>query len=141
MILVDTSIWSLALRRNRQDLNAAQRFLVLELSDIAARGEARIVGAIRQEVLSGIRSRAMFESIRNELRAFPDEPLDMEDCEVAARFFNQCRAVGIAGSDGDLLICAVAVRRGFPIFTSDEDFLLYAKHLPIALHRPQSRTP
>ena len=37
----------------------------------------------------------------------------------------------------DLLICAVAVRHGLKIFTTDTDFAAYARHLPIKLHLPR----
>jgi hypothetical protein len=35
-----------------------------------------------------------------------------------------------------MLICAMAYRYDVPIFTTDPDFLGYAKHLPIRLHEP-----
>jgi predicted nucleic acid-binding protein len=37
----------------------------------------------------------------------------------------------------DLLICAVAVRHGLKIFTTDTDFAAYARHIPIKLHLPR----
>jgi len=48
---------------------------------------------------------------------------------------NRCRAKGIAGSAVDLLICAAAHRRGWTIFTTDDDFQNYASALPLRLHR------
>ena len=53
-ILVDTSVWSLALRRKTESLNATERFLVAELSELIREGRARLVGLVRQELLSGI---------------------------------------------------------------------------------------
>jgi predicted nucleic acid-binding protein len=53
---------------------------------------------------------------------------------MAAQFFNICRAKGVQGSNTDFLICAVAVRWQLAIFTTDGDFTLFAKHLPIVLH-------
>ena len=47
---------------------------------------------------------------------------------------NQCRSRGIAGSPIDFLICAVAHRRTWQIFTLDRDFTLYAKALPVVLY-------
>jgi predicted nucleic acid-binding protein len=39
----------------------------------------------------------------------------------------------VQGTSTDLLICAVAVRHNMAILTTDTDFDLYAKHLPIKL--------
>lgn len=128
-VLVDTSVWSLALRRR----TPAHRS-VDELRTLVAHGRAAIVGPIRQELLSGIRDRAGFERLRDHLRAFPDEPITSADYERAAECFNLCRAKGIQGSNTDFLLCAVAERLRFPILTTDEDFLRFGRMLPIRLH-------
>ena len=47
---------------------------------------------------------------------------------------NQCRSHGVASSSLDMLICAVAALRGWPIFTTDEDFARYAKVLGTSLY-------
>lgn len=72
--------------------------------------------------------------MRDHLRPFEDEALTTDDVERAAAHFNACRARGIQGSNTDFLICAAAERRGFPIFTTDADFVRFARLLPIALH-------
>jgi predicted nucleic acid-binding protein len=129
-VLVDTSIWSLALRRS----SSAQSPGVLELRRLVTAHVAEIIGPIRQEVLSGVRDTAQFDRLEARLTAFPDLPLQADDHVTAARFFNLCRARGIQGSNTDFLICAVAVRRELAIFTADGDFLHFARHLPIILH-------
>ena len=93
-----------------------------------------MIGPVRQELLSGIRERGQFERLREHLRAFPDTPITTEDFEEAAAFYNQCRTKGLQGSAVDFLICSVAVRNGFPIFTTDGDFLHFSRALPITLH-------
>ncbi|HQJ31562.1 MAG TPA: PIN domain-containing protein, partial [Syntrophales bacterium] len=98
-----------------------------------------IIGPVRQELLSGISIKTQFEALKEMLAAFDDMPLRREDYERAAEFYNTCRKAGIQGSQIDFLICAVAAGRELPIFTTDNDFLLYAKHLPISLHRPFGR--
>lgn len=95
----------------------------------------QIIGPIRQEILSGIRDETQFKELEARLNAFPDLPISAEDHVTAARYFNLCRGKGIQGSNTDFLICAVAVRHRLAIFTTDKDFALYAKHLPIVLHR------
>jgi hypothetical protein len=69
------------------------------------------------------------------LRAFPDVLLDTADYEEAAHISNVCRAKGITGSMVDYLICAAASRRDWSIFTLDQDFDGYVKHLPIKLFK------
>ena len=53
-VLVDTSIWSLALRQNIESLNTTEKFLVAELSELIREGRARLIGLVRRELLSGI---------------------------------------------------------------------------------------
>jgi predicted nucleic acid-binding protein len=130
-VLVDTSIWSLALRRKGRAENEAAR---LELGSLVSDGRVAMIGPIRQEILSGIKEPAQFERLREHLRAFPDIEIATGDYEEAASFFNRCRESGIQGSNTDFLICAVAVRNEFSIFTSDADFTHFARVLPIALH-------
>lgn len=137
MVFVDTPIWSLALRRTPSDLSADQKALRRELAELIGEGRARLLGPIRQEILSGIKEEAQFQRLREHLRAFPDEPLATEDYEEAARSNNQCRRAGIAGSAIDFLTCAAAMRRKWAIFTTDRDFRRYAKPLSLRLHKPR----
>jgi predicted nucleic acid-binding protein len=60
-------------------------------------------------------------------------PPDLFD--LAAEFYNICRANGIAPEAIDMTICAAANVQGTPIFTTDPDFPRYAAHLPITLHK------
>lgn len=133
IVLVDTSVWSLALRRNSPTDGAE----IKELLELIGEVRVQMLGPVRQELLSGIRHPAQFTNLREHLRAFPDLTLSSQDYETAAEFFNLCRAQGIQGSNTDFLICAVAVRSKIPIFTTDADFILFQQHLPIALHRPR----
>jgi predicted nucleic acid-binding protein len=133
-VLVDTSVWSLALRRKARDLSGRESLLVQELAELVRDGRARIIGLIRQEVLSGIKTPGQFEALRKTLSAFPDELVDTSDYEAAAKASNECRSSGIAASVVDILICAVASRRGMAIFTTDPDFTNYARALTLQLH-------
>jgi predicted nucleic acid-binding protein len=137
LILIDTSVWSLALRRQERDLNPEEKRIGGELRHLIEEGRAQLIGPVRQELLSGIREAAQYERLRQHLGGFPDVPLETTDFEHAARLGNQCRAGGVAGSLVDFLICAIAIHRNWPIFTTDHDFRGYAKILPIALHAPR----
>jgi predicted nucleic acid-binding protein len=136
-ILVDTSVWSLALRRKTENLNAKENFFVAELSEIIREGRARLIGLVRQELLSGIKTMEHYEKLRLHLRSFPDVPIDTSDHEEAAKAGNQCRVKGIVVSIVDVLLCAVAIKHGWAILTTDSDFTNYAKVLPISIHAPR----
>ena len=134
-VLVDTSIWSLALRRN-EPLDAHVE--VVELQELIKEVRVQLIGPIRQEILSGIKGKQQFLKLKKVMAAFPDLPLDSEDFELAAEYFNTLRRQGIQGSNTDLLICAVSIRNNLPIFSNDNDFNHYKKHIPITLHRPRT---
>jgi predicted nucleic acid-binding protein len=138
-VLVDTAIWSLALRRRLRTHSTSQQALVAELTELIEEGRAAMTGVIRQELLSGIRDEPVFERLRGRLRHFDDEALTVDDHEEAARHHNVCRRAGVAGSAIDFLLCAIASRRDLAIFTTDRDFERYAKHLPVRLHHARER--
>jgi hypothetical protein len=132
-VLVDTSVWSLALRRQAPRNTAVER----ELSELVREGRIVMIGAIRQELLSGVREEIQFKKLRDRLRAWSDLELDESDYEEAASCFNRCRAKGVQGGDTDLLLCALGLRRTLAVFTTDQDFKHYAKVLGIKLHEPR----
>lgn len=134
-VLVDTSVWSLALRRDKHVRNPEAE----ELRRLIAAHVVEIIGPIRQELLSGVRDQPQFYRLETHLMAFADLPLLAEDYVTAAKFFNLCRSRGIQGSNTDFLICAVAVRHDLAVFTTDGDFPRFAKCLPIVLHDIRKR--
>ena len=129
-ILIDTCIWSLALRgKSPRDVSVAE-----ELSKLIYAEKAKIIGPIRQEVLSGYSDIKQFNKLKDKLMYFPNEPISDEDYLSAAVFSNICRQKGIQGSHIDFLICAVANRLKMRIFTYDKDFEFYAQLIPITLY-------
>jgi len=138
-VLVETSVWSLALRRKNESLSTNERLLVAELSELIREGRARMIGLIRQELLSGIKTTEQYEKLRVHLRSFPDEVVDTSDYEEAAKAGNRCRSKGVAVSIVDILLCAIAIKRQWAIFTADPDFSSYAKVLPLRIHTPRRR--
>lgn len=133
-VLVDTSIWSLALRRKTAPSSQEET-----LTHLIFDGLVKIIGPIRQELLSGIPDRAQFEALRSRLSYFPDTPINTSDFELAADYFNTCLKNGVQGSHIDFLICAVAVANGFQIYTTDKDFLNFRNILPIRLFKDNYR--
>jgi hypothetical protein len=129
-VIVDTCVWSLALRRKSYtDAPVAH-----ELERLIREFRVQMIGPIRQEILSGIRSKAQFNNLKDRLSNFPDVPVITEDYERAAEFFNLCRARGVQGSNTDFLICSVAERIKCSLFTTDEDFQLFSKYITVKLH-------
>lgn len=129
-VIVDTSVWSLALRRAKRVDASAPR----ELSELIQEGRVVMLGIVRQELLSGIKEKKQFDILRERLRAFPDLELETADYEEAAAAFNQCRERGLQGSNTDYLICAAAQRRDHAIFTTDGDFRHFARVLKLKFH-------
>jgi predicted nucleic acid-binding protein len=134
MILLDSSIWSLFLRRKQRDLNPHERAIVHHVHDLIVAGDAVIIPLICHEVLSGISDKAKFDYIKARLLAIDELPLQIETYTLAAEFFNTCRAKGTAPGAIDMTICAAAHLHHTPIFTTDPDFPLYARHLPFSLY-------
>lgn len=132
-VLVDTSVWSLALRRAKRVDDTAPR----ELAELIREGRVVMMGPVRQELLSGIKMKAQFELLREHLQSFPDLQLETLDYEEAAAAFNRCRERGIQGSNTDFLICAAALRRDLSIYTTDGDFKHYARVLKVELYEPR----
>lgn len=130
-VLVDTCVWSIALR----GVAAADTDVVTELTQLIDDNQVKIIGAIRQELLSGYSDKQSYEKLRAKLQYFPNEPTLDVDYEAAAEYSNFCRAKGVQGSHTDYLICAVAIRAKLKIFTTDKDFDNYSKHLPLSLYR------
>ena len=128
-VLIDTSVWSLALRR-RAPADAS----VEVLRRLIEAGRAAIVGPVRQEILSGIRDEDVFARLRDRLASFPDEPIVTADYEQAAGLFNACRRRGLQGSNTDFLLCALSIRHRMPLLTTDTDFERYARVIPLSLY-------
>jgi len=132
-IIVDTCIWSLALRRNSVEDNP----YIEELKNLIEEIRVQVIGPIRQELLSGIKSKKQFETLKLHLKAFADIELESKDYELAAEYFNAARKKGIQGSNTDFLICAISSRRKMSILTTDKDFTNFQSVFPVILHVPR----
>lgn len=128
-VLVDTPIWSYALRSQKVGFELH----VQEFETLIADQRVLIIGPIRQEVLSGYSDTKKFKKLNQKLSYFENTPIVDEDYIQAAKFSNLCRKKGVQGSHIDFLLCAVAYRLQAKIFTTDNDFGHYQKHLPVTL--------
>ena len=134
-VIIDTSIWSLALRRSKVQENK----YVEELEELIKEVRAQLIGPVRQELLNGIKSEKQVRVLKKHLRAFKDLDIETVDYELASEYFNTARKNGIQGSNTDFLLCAVSTRLRMPIFTTDKDFLNFQSVLPIGLHSVRNR--
>ena len=134
-VLVDTSVWSLALRRKTESLDESEKKNIDELAELISESRVVMIGPIRQEILSGIILQNLFNQLKTKLRAFINLGISSVDHEKAAEFYNVCRSKGVQGSHIDFLICAVAHNYGLSIFTTDNDFQLSAEQIDINLYK------
>ena len=132
-VLVDTSVWLLALRRQSPNLSPNEAMLKSAFAELVNEGRVLIIGPIRQELLSGLREEAQFSRLRELLRSFPDLQLNTEAFERAAQMANQCSSRGLASTPTDMLICSMAYHAKVPIYSTDRDFHGYSKVLPVRL--------
>lgn len=136
-VLVDTPIWSYALRsRKKEYLNEIE-----QLASLIKDQRALIIGPIRQEILSGYSNFKRFRALKEKLSYLRNTPIQDSDYESAAELCNQCRKNGVQGSHTDFLICAVAIRIDVPVFTTDKDFLQYKQFLPLKLFGQEAGQP
>ena len=128
-VLVDTPIWSYALRSKNKEYQTEIDILTSLIRD----QRALIIGPIRQEILSGYGDLRKYQIIKEKLSYFTNTSILDSDYELAAELSNKCRKKGVQGSHIDFLICAVANRNDIPIFTNDKDFVHYQNIIPIKL--------
>lgn len=119
-LLVDTSVWSLALRRRPEaPLSSLEKQMVAGVTEAINDARVAMIGPIRQELLSGIKETAQFEKLRLALAPFRDEALETIDYETAAQLCNLCRSRGLECGPVDILICAVVWRRKWNLLAND----------------------
>lgn len=129
-VLVDTSIWSYALRSKKKGFEAH----VQELEALISDQRIIMIGPVRQEILSGYSDQSKFEKLNSKLKYFQNTLVVDDDYVQAAAFSNRCRSKGIQGSHTDFLISAVAHRLNAEIFTTDNDFVHYSRYIEISLY-------
>jgi predicted nucleic acid-binding protein len=134
MIAVDTSVWSLALRRRQIPWDNPW---VAALRDHLVAGDKIVlVGPIIQELLSGVREQAVFAQLEAGIRWFPLLDLDRSTYVAAARLTNRCLQDGYQPGAVDVLIAAACIERACPLLTADTHFLEIAKRCQLVVLPP-----
>ena len=129
-ILVDTSVWSLALRRSSGVVNEQ----AILLKTIIEQGEdIYLLGIILQEVLQGVRNSKDFLALKEYFKAFPLIDLAREDYVRAAELKNQLLRKGRQASTIGVLIASAAISRHCHLFTADKHFTQIAEHSELKL--------
>lgn len=129
-IIVDTSVWSLVLRRKQvNELHpAVKRFRhCIESGD-----GVFLLGTILQELLDGVTPKN-FDRLIELLKPFPLVPLERKNYFLASTLRNTCRAKGIQATPVDFLITAASLETGYPLLTTDKDFSYIARHCDLTL--------
>ncbi len=129
-VLVDTSVWSLALRRQNGTRNKEAdvlRMLIEGGEDIL------LIGIILQEVLQGIKRQSDFDALKRYFEAFPLIQLSRDDYIRAAALKNNLIRKGIQTSTVDALIASTAITHGCILFSADKDFQQIAKHAKLRM--------
>ena len=129
-LLIDTSVWSEALRRKEKSLNSSETLVrrIIENND-----EIVIVGIILQEILSGITNEKLFSEIQNILNDFSYIEITKEDYIHAAELRNKCKQKGITAGSLDFLIASVAIRNKLTLVTYDNDFKNISKYTELKI--------
>ncbi len=118
-VLVDTSIWSLALRKKGPTDHPA----VGRLSSLLhANEDVFVSGLVLQEVLQAFRPEASFRTIVKHFEPFPLLDLDRSDFVAAADLHRRCAAKGVSASTADCQIAMTAIRNECALLTTDRDF-------------------
>jgi hypothetical protein len=129
-LFVDTSVWSLALRRDRPparpELQALRR--ALEGGEIVA-----TTGLILQELLQGFAGPRARRDIIERFAALPLLMPERQDHIDAADLRNRCRRAGVQIGTIDALIARLCVRHELTLLTADDDFSRIASHCPLAV--------
>jgi len=129
-LLVDTSVWSLALRRD----TPVDRPEVRELEGALDSGELVVTtGLILQEILQGFSGPRAREAILDRFNALPFLVPDRSDHIDAAALRNRCRRKGTQIGTIDALLAALCIRHDLSILTTDEDFRQMAAVTPLSV--------
>ena len=135
-LFVDTSVWSLALRRDAPPAVPE----VEELKE-ALLGAAVVVtaGLVLQELLQGFSGPKASTQIIERFAALPLLQPDREDHIAAAALRNTCRRAGVQLGTVDALLAQLCIRHEVVLLSTDNDFVLAAKYCPLQVWSPTAR--
>lgn len=131
-LFVDTSVWSLALRRDAVPEGPEVR----RLRDALSGGESiHTTGIVLQELLQGCRGPRAWERIVERFKALPLLVPGRDDHIKAAELRNKCRRHGIQVGTIDALLVQLCISRNLTMLSTDQDFGHVADWAPLQLWR------
>jgi len=118
-LFVDTSVWSLAFRRDQSQSEPA----VVRLRRALGGGEALFsTGLVLQELLQGFLGPKARNAIIERFAALPLLVPDREDHIAAAEIRNACRRAGVQIGTIDALLARLCTRYELEMLSTDGDF-------------------
>lgn len=133
MLLVDTSIWSLAFRRDVRSTDARVEHL---RASLVGGADVAVTGIVLQELLQGIRGPKDRDRLVERLAALPLIQPDRADHVEAATIHTTCRRAGVQLATVDALLAALCIRRDLALLTADRDFDHAARVIPLRVWSP-----
>ncbi len=131
-LLVDTSVWSRALRT---DADPCPEVFHLARS-LRARETVLTTGLVLQELLQGFHGPSAEGAIVRRFAALPFVPPERDDHIAAARLRNHCRRQGVQVGTIDALLAQLCIRHEAVLLTADRDFDGIAQHTALAIWSP-----
>jgi predicted nucleic acid-binding protein len=132
-LFVDTSVWSLALRRDE----TSDQLTVSRLRDALDGGDGVFTtGLVLQELLQGFRGPKARDDIVDRFASLPLLIPDRTDHIAAAELRNACRQNGIQVGTIDVLLAQLCVRHDLVMLSTDQDFTLMAPHVGLTNWEP-----
>jgi predicted nucleic acid-binding protein len=129
-ILVDTSVWSLALRRD----TPSSRPEVSVLGQCLEGGDSiYTTGLVLQELLQGFQGPKQRNLILTKFSVLPSVMPTWKDYVDAADLRNKCRRQGLQIGTIDALLAQLCINNDLLMLTTDEDFLALARHCSLRL--------
>ena len=129
-LFVDTSVWSLALRRDTPADHPAVAVLRKALVD----GDSVVIaGIVLQELLQGFHGPKDQARIIERLQVLPLLQPGRDTYIEAARLRNACRRHGVQLGTIDALIARLCIEHDLALLTADNDFTHAAGWVPLRL--------
>jgi predicted nucleic acid-binding protein len=131
-LFVDTSVWSLALRRD-SPVSALEVLALIRA--IEADETILTTGLVLQDLLQGFSGPKARTLILNRFSAVPLIMPDRDDHVEAAELRNRCRRAGIQIGTIDALLAQLCIRHELTMLSTDNDFKRVAGKCALKLWR------
>jgi predicted nucleic acid-binding protein len=129
-LLVDTSVWSLAFRRDAEAPTQAAEVLRTALDGA---DQVFTTGLVLQELLQGFSGPKARAQLIERFAALAFLQPDREDHIEAAEVRNNCRRNGVQIGTIDAVLIQLCLRHDLVLLSTDNDFRAASKHIKFRL--------